>query len=67
MTVIGTRPVETSRGKEFVRLFKLDVHPFKLLGQKHCPDRDLGRLDKPYELSDLMRQAIEAGVWPRRY
>jgi hypothetical protein len=56
---------EGSLGAGFVRLFKVDVDQFQLLAQKPRARRDSEYLNRPYELSDLMRQACDAGVWPR--
>jgi len=49
---------DVSRGINFVNLFKVDTNQFQLLAQKpHC-DRDWDYLNRPYELADLMRQAM---------
>ena len=56
---------ETSPGNYFVRLFKVDAEQFQLLAQKPRVDKDSEYLNRPYELSDLMRQATDAGFWPR--
>jgi hypothetical protein len=58
---------ETSPGNYFVRLFKVDAEQFQLLAQKPRNHRDSECLNRPYELSDLMRQAADAGFWPRRH
>ena len=52
-------------GTYFVDLFKVDADQFQLLAQKPRASRDADYLNRPYELSDLMRQATDAGVWPR--
>ena len=54
-----------SLGAHFIDLFKTDADQFQLLAQKPRVDRDCEYLNRPYELSDLMRQATAAGVWPR--
>jgi hypothetical protein len=56
---------ETTLGTHFVDLFKVDAEQFQLLAQKPRFDRDCDYLNRPYELSDLMRQATAAGIWPR--
>ena len=56
---------EASLGVRFAHLFKVDVDQFQLLAQKPRTRRDCEYLNRPYELSDLMRQAFDAGVWPR--
>jgi hypothetical protein len=66
MSAVANRGTEAPHGTDFVRLFKLEVGPFKLPGQKPGACRDGESLDRPYELSDLMREAIAAGVWPRQ-
>ena len=57
---------EASLGAYFVHLFKVDADQYQLLSQKPRYDRDGDYLNRPYELSDLMRQATAAGVWPRQ-
>jgi hypothetical protein len=57
---------EASPGTYFARLFKVDAEQFQLLAQKPRVDKDSEYLNRPYELSDLMRQAADAGFWPRR-
>jgi len=57
---------EASPGTYFARLFKVDAEQFQLLAQKPRVDKDSEYLNRPYELSDLMRQATDAGFWPRR-
>ena len=52
-------------GTYFVHLFEVDADQFQLRAQKPRCDRDCEHLNRPYELSDLMRQATAAGVWPR--
>jgi hypothetical protein len=42
-------------------LFKVDADQFQLSPQKSGCEF----LNRPYDLSDLMRQATAAGVWPR--
>ena len=56
---------EDSPGTYFALLFKVDAEQFQLLAQKPRFDKDSEYLNRPYELSDLMRQATDAGVWPR--
>jgi len=63
MSTIQT--AQASLGACFVHLFKVDVDQFQLLAQKPRTRRDCEYLNRPYELSDLMRQAFDAGVWPR--
>jgi hypothetical protein len=58
---------ETSPGTYFARLFKVDAEQFQLLAQKPRAHKDSEYLNRPYELSDLMRQAADAGFWPRRH
>jgi hypothetical protein len=58
---------ETSPGNYFVRLFKVDAEQFQLQAQKPRAHKDSEYLNRPYELSDLMRQATDAGIWPRRH
>jgi hypothetical protein len=58
---------EASPGNYFVRLFKVDAEQFQLQAQKPRDHKDSEYLNRPYELSDLMRQATNAGVWPRTY
>ena len=65
MSAITNQTTEASFGTYFVHLFELDADHFQMLAQKpHC-DRECEYLNRPYELSDLMRQATAAGVWPR--
>ena len=65
MSAITNHTTEASFGTHFVHLFELDADHFQMLAQKpHC-GRDCEYLNRPYELSDLMRQATAAGVWPR--
>ena len=56
---------EASLGAYFAHLFEVDADHFQMLAQKPCSDRDCEYLNRPYELSELMRQAVAAGVWPR--
>ena len=65
MSAIKDQTTEVSPGTTFVRLFKVDAEQFQLLAQKPRAPRDCEYLNRPYELSDLMRLAIDAGVWPR--
>ena len=65
MSAIKDQTTEVSPGTTFVRLFKVDADQFQLLAQKPRFHRDCEYLNRPYELSDLMRQATDAGVWPR--
>ena len=58
---------ETSPGTYFARLFKVDAEQFQLLAQKPRSHKDSEYLNRPYELSDLMRQATNAGLWPHQY
>jgi hypothetical protein len=66
MSKTTDQTTETSPGNYFVRLFKVDAEQFQLLAQKPRAHKDSEYLNRPYELSDLMRQATDAGVWPRR-
>lgn len=66
MSAIKDQTTEVSPGTTFVRLFKVDAEQFHLLAQKPRAPRDSEYLNRPYELSDLMRLATDAGVWPRR-
>ena len=65
MTMSTDQTTETSPGTYFARLFKVDAEQFQLLAQKPRSHKDSEYLNRPYELSDLMRQATDAGVWPR--
>jgi hypothetical protein len=47
-----------SRGIHFVDLFKVDADRFQLLAQTSRCERDCEYLNRPYELGDLMRQAL---------
>ena len=67
MSKTTEKTTETSPGSYFVRLFKVDAEQFQLRAQKPRYHRDGDYLNRPYELSDLMRQATNAGVWPRQY
>jgi len=64
MSRIINETSESSRGAHFVNLFKVDADQFQLSPRK-CRERDCEFLNRPYDLSDLMRQATAAGVWPR--
>jgi hypothetical protein len=66
MSTTTKQPTEDSPGRYFVRLFKVDADQFQLLAQKPRVHKDSEYLNRPYELSDLMRQATDAGFWPRR-
>ena len=65
MSTATNHTTEASPGTYLVQLFKLDADQFQLLAQKPRYHRDCEYLNRPYELSDLMRQATDAGVWPR--
>jgi hypothetical protein len=65
MTTITNQTNEASLGAYFVDLFKVDADQFQLSAQKPRSHRDCDFLNRPYELSDLMRQATAAGIWPR--
>ena len=65
MSTISKQTPDASLGTYFVDFFKVDADKFELLGQKPRFDRDSEYLNRPYEMSDLMRQATAAGVWPR--
>jgi hypothetical protein len=65
MSKTTDQAAEASPGNYFVRLFKVDAEQFQLRAQKPRYHRDCDYLNRPYELSDLMRQATNAGVWPR--
>jgi hypothetical protein len=54
-----------SPGTYFAHLFKVDADHYQLPAQQPRPHRDSEFLNRPYELSDLMRLATDAGVWPR--
>ena len=64
MGTINDQTREVSSGTYFAHLFKLDADQFQL-SQKPRYHRDGDYLNRPYELSDLMRQATDAGFWPR--
>ena len=66
MSKTTDQTAETSSGNYFVRLFKVDAEQFQLRAQKPRYHRDSDYLNRPYELSDLMRQATDAGFWPRQ-
>ncbi len=65
MSTITNQTTEVSPGTYFVHLFEVDADQFQLLAQKPRFHRDCEYLNRPYELSDLMRLATDAGVWPR--
>ena len=65
MSKTTDQTAEISPGTYFARLFKVDAEQFQLQAQKPRDHRDSEYLNRPYELSDLMRQATAAGVWPR--
>ena len=65
MSTITHQTTEVSPGTYFANLFKVDADQFQLLAQKARYHRDSEYLNRPYELSDLMRQATDAGFWPR--
>jgi hypothetical protein len=65
MSTVTDHTTEASPGTYFAHLFKVDADQFQLLAQKPRFHRDCEYLNRPYELSDLMRQATDAGVWPR--
>ena len=66
MSTITDQTTEASLGARLVKLFKVDADQFQLLAQQPRFHRDCEYLNRPYELSDLMRQATDAGVWPRQ-
>jgi hypothetical protein len=61
------RTTKTTPGTYFARLFNVDTEQFQLQAQKPRVHKDSEYLNRPYELSDLMRQANNAGVWPHQY
>ena len=65
MSTITDQTTENSLGAYFVRLFKVDAEEFRIRAQLPRRDRASDCLNRPYELSDLMRQATAAGFWPR--
>ncbi|HZP32687.1 MAG TPA: hypothetical protein VFB23_04915 [Candidatus Acidoferrales bacterium] len=65
MSTIADQTTELSPGTCFVHLFKVDAEQFQLMSQQPRVPRDSEGLNRPYELSDLMRQATDAGFWPR--
>ena len=65
MSTTTDQAAEAPPGAHFVDLFKVDADQFQLLAQKPRFHRDSEYLNRPYELSDLMRQATDAGFWPR--
>ena len=66
MSTITNETAEPSLGAYFVHLFKVDADQFQLLSERPQSDRGCEFLNRPYELSDLMRQATAAGLWPRQ-
>ena len=66
MSTMTNEPIESSLGANFVRLFKVDADQFRLLAENPRSDPGCEFLNRPYELSDLMRQATAAGLWPRQ-
>ena len=50
-------PPAASLGAYFVHLFEVDTEQFQLRTEPPHFDRDSKYLNRPYELSDLMRQA----------
>jgi hypothetical protein len=67
MSKTTDKTTEASSGTYFARLFKVDAEQFQLRAQKPRFHKDSEYLNRPYELSDLMRQATDAGIWPRRH
>lgn len=65
MSTTTNQTAESSVGTYFVQLFKVDADQYQLLSQKPRSHRDSEYLNRPYELSDLMRRATDAGFWPR--
>jgi hypothetical protein len=61
----NTEQPATALGTYFAHLFEVDADQFQMFAQERHHDRDADYLNRPYELSDLMRQATAAGVWPR--
>lgn len=59
MSTVTSRPADVSPRTCFVHLFDAKAEQFRL------PDRSAENLKRPYEASDLLREAIAAGVWPR--
>ncbi len=57
-----TNHIGTSLGTYLVHMFEVDTDHFQMASQKPRFDRDCEYLNRPYELSDLMRQATAAGV-----
>lgn len=66
MSKITNETTENSLGSYFVRLFKVDPEQFRMRTQAPRRDRTGDYLNRPYELSDLMAQAMAAGLWPRQ-
>ena len=66
MSKTTDRTTKTTPGTYFARLYNVDTEKFQLQAQKPRVHKDSEYLNHPYELSDLMRQAADAGFWPRR-
>lgn len=64
MSTIAKHTTAEPFGAYFVHLFEVEADHLQL-AQKPYRDRDCEYLNRPYELSDLMRQATAAGFWPR--
>ena len=62
MSALANQNTETSLGTYLLHLFEVDADHFQVLAQNPRSDRDCEYLNRPYELSDLMRQATAAGV-----
>jgi hypothetical protein len=65
MSTITNQTTEAARGTYFAHLFEVDADQFQLRAQKPRSDRDGEYLNRPYEMSDLMRLATASGFWPR--
>ena len=65
MNTITNQTTEASLGNYFVHFFEVEADHFQMLAQKPRSDRDCEYLNRPYELSELMCQAVAAGSWPR--
>jgi hypothetical protein len=66
MHTVTAKATEPSFGTNFVHLFEVNADRFQMLAQKPTRQRECEYLNRPYELSDLMRLATAAGVWPPR-
>lgn len=64
MTMGTTTHQPSSLGTYFVHLFEVDADRFQLPAKPTC-DRDGEYLNRPYEMSELMRQTTVAVVWRR--